>query len=316
MPTLAPKGNRRSDDAFRLFHAFVRAELTINRGDQSGMKRNLIVLSLVSALLYSAVAASGSASAYSTVRVTGNTVDTSLGANGSLGWWFNRDSASPYQFSLDKAKIGAGSLHVLPIVSETGTLPNLGVQKFVGENFVKTAITADTAISFDYFRGTSPANQFYLNVYVNSLNDNKFYDCRYDFVGTGGNMTDWATISSTATPVNVQKSGTGRIATCPATLAGAAGFFIRMFAVNVGDSSNADVGVSGYLDNVVFTTGAGTTVYDLDVTPADKDACKKGGYALYGFANQGQCIASLQAHAHTEHSDGEHSEAEHPHANK
>ena len=300
---------------------FERAELTINRGDHSVMKRNLIVLSLVSALLFSAAVSSSSAFAYATVRVTKNTVDTSLGENGSLGWWFNRDSASPYQFSLDKAKIGAGSLHVLPIVSNPGTTPNLGDQKFVGENFVKTAITADTAISFDYFRGTSPANQFYLNVYVNALNDNKFYDCRYDFVATGGSMTDWATVSSTATPVNVQKSGTGRIATCPATLAGAAGSFIRMFALNVGDSSNADIGVSGYLDNVVFTTGAGTTIYDLDVTLANKDACKKGGYALYGFANQGQCIASLRARAHVEdsdaeHSDGEHSDAEHPHTNK
>lgn len=49
------------------------------------------------------------------------------------------------------------------------------------------------------------------------------------------------------------------------------------------------------------TTGPEIGVrYELTITPAvsapqSKDACRNGGYAEYGFANQGRCIASLVA---------------------
>jgi len=32
--------------------------------------------------------------------------------------------------------------------------------------------------------------------------------------------------------------------------------------------------------------------------PADKNDCKDGGFEAFGFANQGQCVASVQANAH------------------
>ena len=49
------------------------------------------------------------------------------------------------------------------------------------------------------------------------------------------------------------------------------------------------------------TTGPEIGVlYDLTITPAalslqSKDQCEDGGFTDFGFANQGQCIASIQA---------------------
>jgi len=53
----------------------------------------------------------------------------------------------------------------------------------------------------------------------------------------------------------------------------------------------------------MFNYGPGTPAYDVHLSdfaigqvfpaPADKDDCRKGGYADFGFANQGLCIASL-----------------------
>ncbi len=39
---------------------------------------------------------------------------------------------------------------------------------------------------------------------------------------------------------------------------------IRVFAINVGDTSASDLGLDGYLDNVVVNLDAGTTVYDFE----------------------------------------------------
>lgn len=66
-------------------------------------------------------------------------------------------------------------------------------------------------------------------------------------------------------------------------------------AINVGQSTASDEGTSGYVDNVVVTSAGTTTVYDFEVPPTAKDDCKKGGYVNFGFDNQGECIASLQA---------------------
>ena len=79
---------------------------------------------------------------------------------------------------------------------------------------------------------------------------------------------------------------------------------IRAFVLNVGDTSDSDAGLDGYLDNVVLTANGDTTIYDFEVDedgngvadtapPTDKDDCKKGGWATFdnpSFPNQGQCI--------------------------
>jgi hypothetical protein len=46
-----------------------------------------------------------------------------------------------------------------------------------------------------------------------------------------------------------------------------AGSNIRVFAINVGDTSNSDVGVNGYLDKVVVVMGANSTTYDFEMAP-------------------------------------------------
>jgi hypothetical protein len=84
-----------------------------------------------------------------------------------------------------------------------------------------------------------------------------------------------------------------------ATLAGMpAGSHVRAIALNIGDTSASDTGLAGYLDNVRIATGSGTTTYDFDVNPGTKDDCKSGGWALYGFANQGGCVSWVQANPH------------------
>lgn len=221
-----------------------------------------------------------------TVRVTGDTVDAT-GADGPRGWAFNRDSKAAFTFSADEQSIGDGSLYVKPIIAGTG-------QKFVAENFVQQVITEETEISFDFVAGPkTDASQFYLNVYATTANDGKFYDCRFDYVATGS-ASDWTTLSTTATPTNVARSSSARIPTCPTTLAGMpAGSGVRAFAINVGQSTDSDVGVSGYLDNATLTTAAGTTTYDFEVF--GKDDCKNGGWKTTSHRNQGACVSSFQA---------------------
>ena len=76
------------------------------------------------------------------------------------------------------------------------------------------------------------------------------------------------------------------------------GSHVRAIALNIGDTSASDTGLAGYLDNVQVATGSGTTTYDFDVNAGTKDDCKSGGWALYGFANQGGCVSWVQANPH------------------
>ena len=196
-----------------------------------------------------------------TVVVTGNTAP----AENQPGWMFNRDlsTSTPYAFDADKASIGSGSLHILPIGSNAS-------DKFIAENFIKTAVADLNSISYDFLIGgtgtVSDAQQFYLNVYANSVNDNKFYDCRFDYVPAAGSTSVFttATFNATDTPVNVQQSGTARI-TCPATLSQMpSGSYVRAFSISVGDTSASDQGLAGYLDKVVVNMNGGITTYDFE----------------------------------------------------
>lgn len=243
-----------------------------------------------------ALATAGIAHADTTVRVSGNTA----AAENSPGWMFNRDSTAPFEFSLDAASAGLGSLHVLPISSTPAS------SKFVAELFLGTTV-ADTGImSFDFKLGTgvatSRASQFYWNVYANfaTSSPTKFYDCRFDLVANTGSNTSFSTVVfDPSLPVtNVAQRSTSPL-TCPATLAGMGpAAIVRAAAINVGDSSAGDAGVSGYLDRVVVNVGGSATTYDFELPLQVKGQCKSGGWAAFGFANQGDCVSFLQASTH------------------
>lgn len=224
-------------------------------------------------------------------------------ANGVGGWQFNRDASTttPYAFSTAAEHIGAGSLFVPPI---TNTV-NGNSDKFIAELPVGTLTSDFSSLSYWFnvaSAGATDYKQFYLNVYTTAPTSppDKFYDCRFDFVPGGGAQNTWTNNAGTATgtPTAVAQRNTSPI-TCPATIAGMpAGSLVRGIALSVGDTSASDTGVSGYYDDVTLTTAAGSTTYDFEATPSNKDDCKKGGFASFGFANQGQCVARSNALAH------------------
>jgi hypothetical protein len=195
--------------------------------------------------------------------ISGN---TSAGEN-QHGWMFNRDTSTqtPYEFTLDQASAGSGSLYV-PAIS---TNPS---DKFIAEDFLSTPIADITSISYDFrLNGVANPAQFYMSVYANfgESPSTKFYDCRYSVVPSTGSAEAFTTVvfdPSQTYPVT--QSGTSP-QTCPGipdemNTGSTTGAFIRVIALNVGDTSASDAGVSGYLDNVVVTTTAGTTVSDFE----------------------------------------------------
>jgi len=202
--------------------------------------------------------------ANTTITVSG---DTAAGEN-QPGWLFNRDASTstPFEFNTDAHSIGLGSLYVKPI----GSSPS---DKFIGENFLASPVSDINSISYDFLiagNGTvSSADQFYLNVYANIDNSNNFYDCRYDYAPSTGSTSSFTTftIHPNDTPIAVAHRGT-RIGSCPATLSGMpSGSYVRVFAINVGDTSNSDTGLAGYLDNVVTDLTGGVTTYDFEPLP-------------------------------------------------
>ncbi len=229
--------------------------------------------------------------------------NTSAGEN-QPGWLFNRDatSATPYEFNTGAASIGAGSLYVLPI----GTTSS---NKFIAENFINAPIANVNSISYDFkiASGTvASASQFYMSVYANfgTSSDDKFYDCRYNVVPTIGSTSAFTTVVFDPTKAYNVTQRPSSPYTCPAIIANmdlvSPGSNIRAFALNVGDTSTSDVGLSGYLDNVVTDTDSGVTIYDFDPavvvppTATKKNDCKLGGYTTYGFKNQGQCVRFVE----------------------
>ena len=242
----------------------------------------------------------------STVVVTGN---TSAGEN-QPGWLFNRDTttASPYEFTTAAHSIGSGSLYVLPIATTSSN-------KFIAEDFINAPVADFNSISYDFEVGaggdSADSVYFYMNVYANFgvSDDLKFYDCRYSVVPTFSTTTGFTTVTFDPTkPYSVTTRGgtTPSPFPCPAIPADmdtlSASSTIRMVALNVGDTSDNDAGLDGYLDNVVVNRASGTGVYDFErdvpppppsPNPANKDDCKNGGYKIYGFKTQGLCIQYL-----------------------
>lgn len=235
-----------------------------------------------------------------TIIVTGN---TSAGEN-QPGWLFNRDvtTSTPYEFNTDAASIGNGSLYVKPIGAAAS-------DKFIGENFINTPVADVNAISYDFKIGSggdaSDKSQFYMNVYANFgvSDDLKFYDCRYNVIPTVGSVAGFTTVTfdpTQAYPVTTRGGASASPFTCPAVPADmdnlSPGSNIRVFALNVGDTSASDTGLDGYLDKVVVNLDSDTTTFDFEeaLTPASKDDCKNNGWKIFNnpfFKNQGQCVS-------------------------
>lgn len=220
-------------------------------------------------------------------------------ADGDGGWRFNPDetTATPYELTADRASIGAGSLHVLPItnLNDDATQPQPS-DKFIAALPLGIPAAALTSVAVDVLverAGSVPrTGDVYLNVYANLPGSTTFYDCRYDYVAGPGSTTAFTTVTFAAA------SPTGGISrgACAARPAGLPeGSTIRAVTLNVGDSRSGDTGLGAYLDNVVVTTTAGATTYDFDVkTTLTKADCKDGGWRDAGFRNQGRCVASLR----------------------
>lgn len=216
----------------------------------------------------------GLAQAAGTQTITGN---TSSGEN-DPGWYFSRDisTTTPYEFNTDTAKIGTGSLFV-PAISGTPAS-----NKFIGEHFRVTPLSDVNSISFDFKlapgSNVSDGQHFYMNVYANfaASDDLKFYDCRYNVIGSVGSTSSWTTMTfnpAQAHNVTTRTGGQASPYTCPAIpndmdTIGGVGSNIRAIAISVGDTTASDAGVSGYLDNVVYNRDSdGITVYDLEPVP-------------------------------------------------
>lgn len=267
----------------------------------------------------------GIASAATTLTIYG---DTAIGED-QPGWLFNRDlnTSTPFEFSANAASMGSGSLYVLPIGDEAA-------DKFIGENFLNTPIADIDSIAYDFkvgSGGTADDKQhFYMSVYANFgvSADNKFYDCRYNVVPNMGSTTDFTTVTFDPNAVYPVTQSVSAPFTCPPSPADmdelSANSTVRMFALNVGDTSTSDQGLDGYLDKVVVNTEADITTYDFEPTvtpsptpspsvtptpspspspstmPEDKDDCKKGGWLSFflRFRNQGLCVSSTVKSGH------------------
>ncbi len=249
------------------------------------------------------VFAASAFAATQTIIVTGN---TSSGEN-LPGWYFGRDVANqtPFAFNTGNASIGFGSLYVSPIDG------SVAARKFIGENFINMPIADINSISTDFRLGgpTTSTGQFYINVYANfGVSDPlKFYDCRYEVIASTGSPSGFTTITFDPTqpyPVTTRGGTTASPFTCPAIPANmnglSAGSNMRMFSINLGDTSANDAGMSGYFDKVVVSTVDGATTYDFEpvLTPTNMDQCKKGGWMNFNtpvFVNQGDCVSFVQS---------------------
>lgn len=215
--------------------------------------------------------------------------DNTSGGENLLGWMFNRDlsTQSPFEFNTNAAGLGSGSLFVQSI---TNTI-NGNNDKFIGELFLQSELSETDSISYEFQIGSPDATveeQFYMNVYTTfgSSSPTKFYDCRYNVVPTTGSTGGFTTVTfDPSLTYPVATHGTSPFA-CPASPLAmdglSAGSGIRVIALNVGDTSGSDTGVSGYLDEVIVTTTVGTNThtetYDFEpVAPSNNSNGGGGG---------------------------------------
>ncbi len=205
--------------------------------------------------------------------------DTASGENDAGGWLFNRDQGtqSEYEFNTDESVIGDGALYVLPIDGNF----NGNADKFIGELFVLEEIANIDSFSYDFQIGSttsvSDANEFYLNVYANygESSDTNYYDCKYDVVPSSGSTSGFTTVTFDPTESYTVTTRGSSPYTCPSTPVDmdlqSDGSTIRMFAINVGDTSANDTGVNGYFDNVVYETNTAVTTYDFEYEEVEEE---------------------------------------------
>lgn len=205
----------------------------------------------------------------STVVINGN---TSAGEN-QPGWIFGRDPGyqTPFAFNDDEFAIGEGSLYVPPI----GTTPS---DKFIGELFLLEPIANFKKISYDFMIHSSgnanDAQHFYMNVYANfgTSSSTKFYDCRYNIIPSATTPGVWQTLTfdTSVSQASVTQHGSSPF-TCPSVPADmetiSPGSTIRVVVMNLGQSTDSDVGKSGYFDNSVVERVDSSTIYDFEPLP-------------------------------------------------
>jgi len=142
------------------------------------------------------------------------------------------------------------------------------------------------AFSYDFLIGSggdvSDANEFYLNVYANfgESAPDKFYDCRYNLVPTTGSNGGFTTVTfdptdsfSASDITKGTQSWNLSPYDCPAVPAdmvlSSPDSFIRVCAINLGDTSSNDTYLDGYFDNVVLDTKTKVTTFDFEAPFVD-----------------------------------------------
>lgn len=194
--------------------------------------------------------------------ITGNTTAVENGD----GWIFNRDAANatPTQFAYGNASTGTGALYVQPLSA------SVGAKKFVGEHFIFTPMSEINEITVDYKLGPATnANQVYLNVYANyaASADTYYYDCRYNVIASTGSTANYTELTfnpAASYSVNT-RSGSAQCPASPAAMG--EGAKVRAYAINLGDTSTNDAGMSAYFDNARVALASGVRVYDFEPEP-------------------------------------------------
>lgn len=197
------------------------------------------------------------------IKITGS---TTVAENDSGKWFFNRDANTdtPYEFNYTDHKIGDGSLQILPIGANAS-------DKFIGEYFFLKEVSKVKKFEYHYKIGgdgtAADKVHFYLNVYANFATSapTKFYDCRYNVFPSEGSTSSWKTVTFNPNQSYDVATRTDNASTpdineaspqpCPAKpLDMGEGATIRVFAINLGDTSTNDVGLGGWFDKVTLET--------------------------------------------------------------
>ena len=232
------------------------------------------------------------------VIVSGDTA----AAENEIGWMLNRDpeTATAVSFVSGVGNFGTGSLYAGPITNTNfnnivDNDPNN--DKFVAEYFPGNVPVANfNSFSYDAKIETEGAsNLIYLNIYTNIDASDNFFDCRYDYVFTTVSTASFNkhVVYPGIAPSAIQKRG-DRITACPAVLEDMpASSTIRAIALNMGDTTASDTGLSAYFDNVEVIFNNEATYFNFEPLPQTKEDCQKDGWARYGFKNQGQCMKSI-----------------------
>ena len=198
--------------------------------------------------------------------ITGDTA----AAENNPGWMFNRDpdNATPVTFMGGNASTGIGALKVEPLSSTDAD------RKFIGEHFIFTPIADLDAISVDYKLGPATnSNQVYFNVYANFASSaaDKYYDCKYDVVASAGSTSAYNTLTfnpDASYTVTTRGSSPHACPSVPSDMETLEpGSTIRMYSINLGDTSLNDAGMTAYFDNAVVQTTAGAAVYNFEPVP-------------------------------------------------